>query len=87
VLPKRENIVECYDVENVRPINERPEHRIEGGAAIRRFEVLNDKRHILAKDSDDNIALYDVLKVPMIYLYDTALFKVVGRHAKDVNEQ
>lgn len=25
--------------------------------------MLNDKRHILTKDSDNNVALYDVLKV------------------------
>lgn len=35
---------------------------IPGGAAIRQAEVLNDKRHILAKDAQNNIALYDVLR-------------------------
>lgn len=36
---------------------------IPGGAAIKQAVVLNDKRHILTKDSDENVALYDVLKV------------------------
>lgn len=36
---------------------------IPGGAAIKQAVVLNDKRHILTKDSDGNVALYDVLKV------------------------
>lgn len=35
---------------------------IPGGAAIRQAVVLNDKRHILTKDAQNNIALYDVLK-------------------------
>ena len=34
-----------------------------GGAAIKKYTVLNDKRHILTKDTDDNVAIYDVLKV------------------------
>lgn len=46
----------------MRPLNERPEHVIKGGAAVRRFEVLNDKRHILTKDSEGNVTVYDVLK-------------------------
>lgn len=35
---------------------------IPGGAAIRQAMVLNDKRHILTKDAQNNIALYDVLR-------------------------
>lgn len=50
-------------MENLRPTNERPEHVIKGGAAVRRFEILNDKRHILTKDSEGNVTVYDVLKV------------------------
>mgnify|MGYP005983638405 CR=1 FL=1 len=36
---------------------------IPGGAAIRQAVVLNDKRHILTKDANENVALYDVLRV------------------------
>lgn len=36
---------------------------IKGGAAIKKYAVLNDKRHILTKDTDENVAIYDVLKV------------------------
>lgn len=36
---------------------------IKGGAAIKKYAVLNDKRHILTRDTDQNVALYDVLKV------------------------
>lgn len=36
---------------------------LSGGAAIKRYAVLNDKRHILTKDTDSNVAIYDVLKV------------------------
>ncbi|KAL0275371.1 UNVERIFIED_CONTAM: hypothetical protein PYX00_003232 [Menopon gallinae] len=62
-IPKRESqINDCGDVENMRPLNERPEHVIPGGSAVRRFEVLNDKRHILTKDSEGNVTVYDVLQ-------------------------
>lgn len=37
-----------------------------GGAAIKRYSVLNDKRHILTKDTDNNVAIYDVLKVTKV---------------------
>lgn len=36
---------------------------IPGWAAIRQAVVLNDKRHILTKDTAENVALYDVLRV------------------------
>jgi WD repeat-containing protein 48 len=39
---------------------------IPGGAAIRQAAVLNDKRHILTKDANDNVALYDVLRARKI---------------------
>ena len=34
-----------------------------GGSSIRQYYVLNDKRHILTKDTEDNVALWDVLTV------------------------
>lgn len=34
-----------------------------GGAAIKRYAALNDKRHIITKDTDDSVAIYDVLRV------------------------
>lgn len=39
---------------------------IPGGAAIKQAHVLNDKRHILTKDSNNNVALYDVLRAKKI---------------------
>lgn len=39
---------------------------IPGGAAIKKYAVLNDKRHILTKDTDNNVAIYDVLKVTKV---------------------
>ncbi|VEN34270.1 unnamed protein product [Callosobruchus maculatus] len=39
---------------------------IPGGAAIRQAAVLNDKRHILTKDTHGHVALYDVLRARKI---------------------
>jgi len=36
---------------------------VEGGACIRQYNILTDKRHIITKDSDENIAIWDVLTV------------------------
>jgi len=34
-----------------------------GGASIIQCHILNDKRHILTKDTNNNVAYWDVLKV------------------------
>lgn len=39
---------------------------IKGGAAIKKYHVLNDKRFMLTKDSEQNVAIYDVLKVKKV---------------------
>lgn len=36
---------------------------IAGGAAIKKYNVLNDKRYMITKDTEENVAIYDVLKV------------------------
>lgn len=36
---------------------------IKGGAAVKKYEVLADKRHIVTRDTEQNVAIYDVLKV------------------------
>uniref|UniRef100_A0A2M4APC3 WD repeat-containing protein 48 homolog n=1 Tax=Anopheles triannulatus TaxID=58253 RepID=A0A2M4APC3_9DIPT len=36
---------------------------IKGGAAIKKYHVLNDKRFMLTRDTEQNVAIYDVLKV------------------------
>lgn len=40
-----------------------PISMIPGDAAIVKATVLNDKRHILTKDTAGTVALYDVLRV------------------------
>ncbi|XP_071495123.1 WD repeat-containing protein 48-like [Diadema antillarum] len=34
---------------------------IEGGSSIRQYHILNDKRHVLTKDTDNRVVLWDVL--------------------------
>jgi len=41
----------------------RPKAVIEGAPSIKRFRILNDKRHILTQDSENNVSMYDVLQV------------------------
>ncbi|KAK7502882.1 hypothetical protein BaRGS_00005831 [Batillaria attramentaria] len=50
-----------YDNDRVRPAFTHPDLVIKGGPSIRQYHVLNDKRHILTKDTDNNVALWDVL--------------------------
>ncbi|KAH9527404.1 WD repeat-containing protein 48 [Dermatophagoides farinae] len=46
----------------LQPLNRRPELIIRGNPAIRSYHVLNDRRYIITKDNDNNVAIYDVLK-------------------------
>jgi WD repeat-containing protein 48 len=48
------------------PFNTKEEKCIKGGAAIEKYVVLNDKRFMVTKDTDSNIAIYDVLKVTKV---------------------
>ncbi|XP_023931013.1 WD repeat-containing protein 48-like [Lingula anatina] len=43
------------------PMCTQPDMTIKGGASIRQYHVLNDKRHVLTKDTNEDVALYDVL--------------------------
>ncbi|XP_058801534.1 WD repeat-containing protein 48 [Phymastichus coffea] len=46
----------------ITPRNIEPAQRIFGGPAIRHCYVLNDRRFVLTKDTEENVSLYDVLK-------------------------
>ncbi|XP_022912484.2 WD repeat-containing protein 48 homolog [Onthophagus taurus] len=43
-----------------------PISTIVGGTAIKQADVLNDKRHIITKDSENNVAIYDVLRAKKV---------------------
>lgn len=42
--------------------NANEEKLIKGGAAIEKYVVLNDKRFMVTRDTEQNVAIYDVLK-------------------------
>jgi WD repeat-containing protein 48 len=48
------------------PMNCVEEKCIKGGAAIEKYVVLNDKRFMVTRDTDQNVAIYDVLKVSKV---------------------
>uniref|UniRef100_UPI00358E0F08 WD repeat-containing protein 48 isoform X3 n=1 Tax=Myxine glutinosa TaxID=7769 RepID=UPI00358E0F08 len=44
------------------PLCTQPDHVIKGGASIIQYHILNDKRHILTKDTSNHVSYWDVLK-------------------------
>ena len=44
-------------------ISKQPDMIIQGGPALKHYHILSDKRHIIAKDSNSNVTVYDVLQV------------------------
>lgn len=60
----------CDEENKDQPLCTLPDQTIKGGPAIRKYNILNDKRHILTQDTESNVAVYDVLKVKfLITLY------------------
>lgn len=57
-----------------------PKATIEGAPAIKKYHILNDKRHILAQDSKGNVSLYDVLKVSAYFIDLLCLFLFWNSH-------
>uniref|UniRef100_A0A8C7SLU0 WD repeat-containing protein 48 n=1 Tax=Oncorhynchus mykiss TaxID=8022 RepID=A0A8C7SLU0_ONCMY len=56
------------------PLCTQPEQVVTGGASIIQCHILNDKRHILTKDTNNNIAYWDVLKMLTITLDESDCF-------------
>ena len=52
--------------EKLSPLLASPSMVISGGSSIKTFEVLNDMRFIVTKDTDNNVAVYDVLKAQRV---------------------
>lgn len=48
------------------PLNLTPDVLIKGNPAVINYHILNDKRHIITRESDNSVALYDVLKARKI---------------------
>ena len=51
------------DFITLKALNENPQRIIKGGSSIKQYHVLNDKRFIIAKDTNENVFIFDVLKV------------------------
>lgn len=58
--------VSLNEQQPVVPLNIAEEKCIKGGAAIEKYVVLNDKRFMVTRDTDQNVAIYDVLKVSKV---------------------
>ncbi|GFO12871.1 WD repeat-containing protein 48 [Plakobranchus ocellatus] len=84
VSPKRTS--GDYDNERWRAsATQEPNMVIKGNPSIRQYHVLNDKRHILTKDTDENVALWDVLTARKVEDYGKVYFDdMVKRHFKMV---
>ncbi|XP_013168847.1 PREDICTED: WD repeat-containing protein 48 homolog [Papilio xuthus] len=64
-LPPHNSLSDMYNQNSYNTNNvyqTQPIYHIPGGRAIKHYTVLNDKRHILTKDTANHVMLYDVLK-------------------------
>ncbi|KAF4521366.1 hypothetical protein B566_EDAN006955 [Ephemera danica] len=74
----------CEEV-NRRPLSSRPEQVIRGGPAIIQYHVLNDKRHVLTKDTEGCVTLYDVLRARKVATLGTVNFdEEIAQRSKKV---
>ncbi|XP_014262555.1 WD repeat-containing protein 48 [Cimex lectularius] len=65
-IPKRDSVIVDVSLDDDndigRPICTRPEQTIKGGPALKKFHILNDKRHVLTQDTENNVSVFDILK-------------------------
>ncbi|GMR42262.1 hypothetical protein PMAYCL1PPCAC_12457, partial [Pristionchus mayeri] len=62
-----------------------PDISIAGAPSIRQHVVLNDKRHVVTRDSRGDVALFDVLSASKVYQYgQVAMEDVVKEYFKKV---
>uniref|UniRef100_A0A8R1IWA4 Uncharacterized protein n=1 Tax=Caenorhabditis japonica TaxID=281687 RepID=A0A8R1IWA4_CAEJA len=72
-------------VKDQKPQQTTPELVIPGAASIKKHLVLNDKRHVLTKNSAGNVELYDVLAAKKVKEYgDRPLEEVFNENFKKV---
>lgn len=70
---------------DVKPQQTDPELLISGAPAINKHKTLNDKRHVLTSDTDNNVAMYDVLAGKRIKEFGKRSFdKVFEENSKTV---
>jgi hypothetical protein len=50
-----------YDDDDV--LSKQPDMIIQGGPALKHYHILSDRRHIITKDSNNTVTIYDVLQV------------------------
>lgn len=63
--------VTSVDLDDV-PLNTVPDISIPGNPAVINYHILNDRRHILTRESDYSVALYDVLTAQKIEILHSA---------------
>ncbi|KAI6183917.1 hypothetical protein M3Y97_00540000 [Aphelenchoides bicaudatus] len=67
------------------PLVAEPDMCITGAPSIRQHVVLNDRRHVVTRDADNNVEIYDILKGKKICNYGQIGFEqVVKDHFKKI---
>lgn len=62
-LSHADDYAENEEGRELRPVMTQPDWTIKGGSAIKNYTILNDKRHVLTRDTEENVVLWDILKV------------------------
>jgi len=82
--PARPPPAAAGDFDNDVPINMQPDFVVKGGASIKQYHVLNDKRYIITKDSEDRVALWDVLTAQKVEDLDTDYEEEIKKRSKQI---
>ncbi len=76
ILNSEDDEEEDDDFITLKALNENPQRIIKGGSSIKQYHVLNDKRFIIAKDTNENVFIFDVLKVCLSLLILSILVNI-----------
>lgn len=85
VPPNSSSSTTATCVRDQKPQQTAPELQIAGAASIKQHRTLNDKRHVLTKDTSENIALYDVLAAKKVQDFPGRTFDdVITEYSKTI---
>ena len=62
ILQANDNTSTTAPTSHSQPLVSEPDQVIRGGPSIRSYNIQNDKRHIVTRDTEGGVAVYDVLK-------------------------
>ncbi|SCV71380.1 BQ2448_2968 [Microbotryum intermedium] len=79
----RREYIDREDCSEAAPLRSSPDGVIEGGQGLTRCELLNDRRHALTIDTEDEVALWDIVRCECLGVFEPQEVHQLRRRPSD----